>query len=226
MSIRKLLGTAACMAIIGVSAGISYGQFQRLTAQVAPSDPMPLAAAQADTVPLVQPQRAEFVSGSVTTWTSAEASEVTQPTLIKPVFQAQPEPPIAQFETGAEIARAPAPILEPLDTAEAEAPVIEGETPALLTATFTPVPTEPETLTYGSALASKPALAAIPSPRDMRRLRSVASTSGETDVSVDEKPVPPRKLAAKPKRPALNASTRAAQRVARFERIWVTGVYR
>jgi len=225
------------MVIIGVSAGVSYGQFQRLTAQVASSPTATQADASATATPAAQ--TAAFVAASTTTWTAAKPSGVAQPALVKPVALVQPEPPLQQFTaTTAEPATRMAPQLGAGIAALVD-PILETATPEdlqeLALASPAPVVTSVARKQPRATAAPKKLGVATTAPGTIRRFRNFEGTTQETRNAPSRDPdgtfeqvFPQREVARAPRanRPSVRASTRAAQRQARFQRTWSTGVYR
>jgi len=235
MSIKKLLSIGACVVIVGVSAGASYGLFLRLTEQVA-------APALAQTVATTQSvssdttAQSQFVAAGVSTQTPPVKSEVPTPVLVLPTGVDQPEPPLLRYasittDTSASIT----PSL-PLFAYIEDAIVID----ARLQTAVLPNKTQ-NTRSAAKAQSARPAVrdvvvASAPrgtiAPGTSRRFRGQNETrgnapSGDQD-GVFEQSFPPRTALqpAQPRRPTTAASARATQRIDRIRRVWSTGVYR
>lgn len=237
MSIKKLLGTGACMVIIGVSAGASYGLFQRLTAQVATP-----ALAQADPAPAVDnPAAAQFVASNVTTWIPPEKSDVNAPVLEQPTVFLQPEAPLLSYAastSGTIDSTAPAlPLFAHLDDAPLLTTAPAQDAQASSTDEVTPAPQKTARKSAPAPVAREVVVAAAPrsftAPGTLRRFRGTENEKGETADNSDqdgvfEQQFPPRTALqpARVRRPTAASTTRATQRNARFRQTWATGVFR
>ncbi|RLJ36303.1 hypothetical protein BCF46_3771 [Litoreibacter meonggei] len=226
MSFKKLLSTGACMVIIGISAGTSYGLFQRLTEQVA----TPALAQTLPTKPLAVSETAEqsrFVAAGVTMWTPQEKSNVPTPMIVLPTGTDQPEPPLLRY---APIATNDATSVTPtlLLFAHIEDAVILDARPRAIAL---PKPTaEARPVARDVVVASAPHN--ITTPGTLRRFRGQNtgknSTSSSDQDGIFERIFTPQ-TALQPlqlRRPTTAASARTAQRLDRFRSVWSTGVYR
>lgn len=231
MSIKKLLGTGACMVIIGISAGASYGLFQRLTAQVAtPANAQ--SDANAHNTSSDGTASAQFVAASVTTWIPPEKSDVSTPVLDKPATFVQPEPPLLRYaSTQTDSAASIAPSL-PL-FAHIEEEIVFGATPTLKATTET-VAAPKKVARNSNAVAREITVASAPrstiTPGTLRRFRGKGEgeqNSSDKDGTFEQQFPPTTALQpAKIRRPTVAATTRATRRSARFRQTWATGVYR
>lgn len=226
MSIRKLFGTGACMIIIGVSAGVSYGQFQRLTAQISPQSASSIAfVTSANAQSSVSSRGGQSVStggaqsigggGAVgaTATEKDDPSDVTAPLLIRPRAQVQPEPPLFRFsttETAPETRQAPQMEL----SVHGSDPVVVDTAPASQTSRA-PSPAVPEV-----EVAAAPV--AVASPQPLRSFTAPAAAQG----TATRPELPPAVTLTPRSSSALSASARAARRTIQLDKIWITGVYR
>ncbi|SFR64955.1 hypothetical protein [Litoreibacter janthinus] len=224
MSVKKLLGTGACMVIIGVSAGASYGLFQRLTDQVA-TPAVAQSVAASELAPASKIANSQFVAASVTTWTPPEQSEVTPPVLIKPAAFTQPEPPLLQYTTiqtdDAARMSPDLPLFAHIDDA-----IVVDDTPSTSVASVKRKPQAREIAVAAAPLG-------IVAPGTLRRFRGQGETetkgaSNSDQDGIFEQQFPPRTALQplQPRRPTAAASSRAAQRIDRIRKVWSTGVYR
>ncbi|WP_298262202.1 hypothetical protein [uncultured Litoreibacter sp.] len=239
MSIKKLLGTGACMVIIGVSAGASYGLIQNLTSPA--EDPVVAQVSPEVEAPTDTAAPAKFVAAAVTTWVPPEKSNVATPVLDKPASIEQPEPPLLRYTSISSSITDNIPTSTPLFAhiendvvPETAAPLQETASTAAATAPSKPVTSAaPAPMALEIIVASAPR--AIATPGTLRRFRSHTETSqdrgngptetgnSQFDTTVPREPV---LKAAKPRRPSAARATRAVQRNARFRQTWATGVYR
>lgn len=238
MSIKKLLGTGACMVIIGVSAGASYSLFQDLTGQMATSA---VAQTEADVLeaPSTDVASAQFVAAGVTTWIPPEESDVSAPVLDKPAAFVQPEPPLLRYspvQTNEAASETPAtPLFAHIDDA-----VILGSTPetsdpdtsSAASATLPKVTSQPQDVAREVIVASAPRASATPGT--LRRFRGTGVgldqngdlKESEPDRFEESAPTQQAVKPAQPRRPTVARTTRATQRTARFRQTWAVGVYR
>ena len=132
MSIKKLLGTGACMVILGVSAGTSYGLVQRMTQQAGTVETASVEATPVSTQ-AEEVASAQFVAAGVTTWIPPEKSNVTIPDVSLPASFDQPESPLLEYSaTSADPAASETPVL-PL-FAHIDETIVQGTSPAQPTA--------------------------------------------------------------------------------------------
>lgn len=237
MSIKKLLGTGACMVILGVSAGTSYGLIQRMTQQASAHETAHAAATpvsvQADEI-----ASAQFVAAGVTAWTPPEKSNVTVPDVSAPASFDQPESPLLEYtsvlsDTGGSVA----PVL-PL-YAHIDETIIQGSSPAQAEVEETPSVADSAPAQAATPGRTNPAreviVASAPrelvTPGTLRRFRSTGedqSSDASDGEGAFEQNFPPRVALkpARPFRPSAERTSRAVERSARFRQTWATGVYR
>lgn len=236
MSIQKLLKTSACMVIIGVSAGVSYGQFQRLTAQVEPSE---VAQTSEIVAPNSSPKSARFLAASVTTWTPAAPSGVDALVLSKPNQAAQPEPPLLRYAAvKSDVNSSTAPVL-PLYAHASETVILQPspdtDTKAASAASSVAKSTRGpklESSTAGRSFSVASAPRSTVAPGTLRRFRGTdENETGNTDQGGDSDGIFEHQFQNRtvliPHRPTVSTGTRATRRAAvRFRKTWSTGVYR
>ena len=227
MSIKKLLSTGACMVVIGVSAGASYGLFQRLTTQVAtPAHAQTNTATEQVATGTAKPS--EFVAASTKVWTQAEVSDVAALVLIKPTAVDQPEPPLLRYATTTTDDAASITPSLPLYAHIEDVVILDAASKAVVLPK--PPAQKPQAVAREVVVASAPR--SITTPGTLRRFRGHNETdskgsTGDQD-GIFEQVFPPRTTLqpVQPRRPTAAASRRALQRSDRLRRVWSTGVYR
>ncbi|MEP3348233.1 MAG: hypothetical protein ABJN34_17655 [Litoreibacter sp.] len=236
MSIKKLLGTGACMVIIGASAGASYSLIQGLTQQdlateVAYAAPSQIEAEAPDTAP------ENFVAASVTTWTPLEESNVGVPELKNPSALLEPNPTQLRYSstnTDAALHIAPAlPLFAHIDETVVATPKIEvpATRPVAKAAKIHRTPKQISPVAREIKVASAPR--SIVTPGTLRRFRGTneaqTQNPNHNDRSSVLEQIFPQKTKLKPqqsRRPTTSRTVDAVRRNVRFRQTWSTGVYR
>lgn len=226
MSVKKLLSTGACMVIIGVSAGASYGLFLRLTEQVA-APALAQTVSNTQSAPSDTAAQSQFVAAGVSTWTPPVKSDVPTPVLVLPTGVDQPEPPLLRYASiTTDKSASIAPSL-PLFAHIEDAIVLDArlQTAVLPSKTQNARPAAREVVVASAPLG-------IITPGTLRRFRGQNETNNQTSNGdqdgVFEQDFPPTTALQplQPRRPTPAAGARATQRIDRIRRVWSTGVYR
>lgn len=217
MSIKKLLGTAACMVIIGVSAGVSFALVQRLTTQVA-------HGAHAQTAAEVQVSKAADIVAKpeAEAQTFAAKSDVILPVLIAPQANALPEPPLLRYlPVRTDDAARVSPDLQRIVRLDDE--IVVDPMPQIASVT-------PAAKAYNTdAVASVAPLRFAPAGSSMRFRGHDNKDSASDDNDGIFEQIFPARTVTKPRRtvrPTPARAVRSAQRVDRLRRLWAIGVYR